>query len=187
MVIYSVMQSVEGFCSFLSNSSMLLEKSNNYSGTLLFHAAGIVDLWYPLQAVHFARHPYSDTTTPINTTVTITSIAMSQSKSARMSQQNSVFARSRHTAKAAFCASQHKKRLFIVLFQEQRALRKVIPADPLHSPGCARRSGRRRYPPENPAACPSASADRGRSGGWWSWAPWPDRRTGSRSPSPPEP
>ena len=40
MVIYSVMQSVEGFCSFLSNRSMLLEKSNNYSGTLLFHAAG---------------------------------------------------------------------------------------------------------------------------------------------------
>ena len=118
MVIYSVMQSVEGFCSFLSNSSMLLEKSNNYSGTLLFHAAGIVDLWYPLQAVHFARHPYSDTTTPINTTATITSIAMSQSKSARLSQQNSGSALSRHTAKAAFHANWHKKRLFIVLFQE---------------------------------------------------------------------
>ena len=44
--------------------------------------------------------------------------------------------------KAAFRALQHKKRLFIVLFQKQRALRKLIPADPLRSPGCARRSGR---------------------------------------------
>ena len=44
--------------------------------------------------------------------------------------------------KAAFRASQHKKRLFIVLFQEQRALRMLIPAGPLRSPGCARRSGR---------------------------------------------
>ena len=34
--------------------------------------------------------------------------------------------------KAAFRASQHKKRLFIVLFQEQRALRKLIPAGPLY-------------------------------------------------------
>ena len=55
MVIYSVMQSVEGFCSFLSNSSMLLEKSNNYSGTLLFHAAGIVDLWYSPSGCPFCR------------------------------------------------------------------------------------------------------------------------------------
>ena len=92
-----------------------------------------------------------------------------------------------YQAKAAFRAKQHKKRLFIVLFQEQRALRKLIPADPLRSRESARRSGRHRYLPENPAACPSASADRGRSGGWWSWAPWPDHRTGSRSPSPPEP
>ena len=44
--------------------------------------------------------------------------------------------------KAAFRASQHKKRLFIVLFQEQRALWMLIPAGPLRSPGCARRSGR---------------------------------------------
>ena len=55
MVIYSVMQSVEWFCSFLSNSSMLLEKSNNYSGTLLFHAAGIVDLWYAPSGCPFCR------------------------------------------------------------------------------------------------------------------------------------
>lgn len=44
------MQSVEGFCSFLSNRSMLLEKSNNYSGTLLFHAAGDT-IWSPLTRV----------------------------------------------------------------------------------------------------------------------------------------
>ncbi len=80
-----------------------------------------------------------------------------------------------------------QKAAFIILFQEQRALRKLIPAGPLRSRESARRSGRHRYLPENPAACPSASADRDRSGGWWSWAPWPDRRTGSRSPSPPEP
>jgi len=43
--------------------------------------------------------------------------------------------------KAAFRAKQHKKRLFIVLFQEQRALWMLIPAGPLRSPGCARRSG----------------------------------------------
>ena len=89
--------------------------------------------------------------------------------------------------KAAFRANQHKKRFFIVLFQEQRALRKVIPADPLRSPGCARRSGHHHCLPAHPAACPSASTGRGRSGGWWSWAPWPDRRRGSRSPSPPWP
>ena len=112
MVIYSVMQSVEEFCSFLSNSSMLLEKSNNYSGTLLFHAAGIVDLWSPLQAVHFAGHPYSDTTMPINTTATITSIAMSQSKSARLSQQTSVFARSRHTYKSRLSCLAAQKAAF---------------------------------------------------------------------------
>ena len=34
---------------------MLLEKSNNYSGTLLFHAAGIVDLWYPPSGCPFCR------------------------------------------------------------------------------------------------------------------------------------
>ena len=187
MVIYSVMQSVEGLCSFLSNSSMLLKKSNNYSGTLLFHAAGIVDLWSPLQAVHFAGHPYSDTTMPINTTATITSIAMSQSKSARMSQQNNVFTLSCLTNKSRLSCQTAQKAAFIVLFQEQGALRKLIPADPLRSRESARRSERHRYPPENPAVCPSASADQGRSGGWWSWAPWPDRRTGSRSPSLPEP
>ena len=63
----------------------------------------------------------------------------------------------------------------------------VIPAGLLRSPGCARRSARRRSPPERPAACPWPSAGRGRSDEWWSWAPWPGRRTGSRSPSPPEP
>ena len=106
------MQSVEGFCSFLSNRSMLLEKSNNYSGTLLFHAAGIVDLWYPLQAVRFAGHPYSDTTMPINTTATITSIAMSQSKSARMSQQNNVFALSCLTSKSRLSCQTAQKAAF---------------------------------------------------------------------------
>ena len=58
--------------------------------------------------------------------------------------------------KAAFCVSQHKKRLFLVLFQEQRALRELIPAGPLRSRESARRSGRHRYPRGHPAACPSA-------------------------------
>ena len=42
--------------------------------------------------------------------------------------------------RAAFRAKQHKKRLCNVLFQEQRSLREIIPAGPLRSPGCARRS-----------------------------------------------
>ena len=66
---------------------------------------------------------------------------MSQAKSAHLSQQASVSARSRHTAKAAFRAKQHKKRLCNVLFQEKFGLRELIPAGPLRSPGCARRSG----------------------------------------------
>ena len=53
--------------------------------------------------------------------------------------------------KAALCASQHKKRLHYVPYS---GLRSIIPAGPLRSPGCARRSGHRRCPPESPAACP---------------------------------
>ena len=187
MVIYSVMQSVEWFCSFLSNSSMLLEKSNNYSGTLLFHAAGIVDLWYAPSGCPFCR-------ASLQRYYNADKYNRHNHEHCHVTIQKCPYV----TAKQHFCAlpPYSKSRLsclaaqkaaFIVLFQEQGALRKLIPADPLRSPGCARRSGRRRCPPENPAACPSASADQGRSGGWWSWAPWPDHRTGSRSPSLPEP
>lgn len=67
---------------------------------------------------------------------------MSQSKCARLSLQNSFFVHFLSNKEPPFKCITPKKRLFIVLFQEQRALRKVTPADPLRSPGCARRSGR---------------------------------------------
>ena len=67
---------------------------------------------------------------------------MSQSKCARMSLQNSFFVHFLSNKEPPFKCITPKKRLFIVLFQEQRTLRMLIPADPLRSPGCARRSGR---------------------------------------------
>jgi hypothetical protein len=67
---------------------------------------------------------------------------MSQSKCARLSLQNSFFVHFLSNKEPPFKCITPKKRLFIVLFQEQRALRMLIPADPLRSPGCARRSGR---------------------------------------------
>ena len=67
---------------------------------------------------------------------------MSQSKCARLSLQNSFFVHFLSNKEPPFKCITPKKRLFIVLFQEQRTLRMLIPADPLRSPGCARRSGR---------------------------------------------
>ena len=167
---------------------MLLEKSNNYSGTLLFHAAGIVDLWYPPSGCPFCRaslQRYYNADKSHRRNHEHCHVTIQKCPYVTAKQRFYTFLPNK--TKAAFRALQHKKRLFIVLFQEQRTLRKLIPAGPLRSRESARRSGRHRYLPENPAACPSASADRGQSGGWWSWAPWPDRRTGSRNPSLPEP
>ena len=67
---------------------------------------------------------------------------MSQSKCARLSPQNSFFVHFLPNKEPPFKCITPKKRLFIVLFQEQRALRMLIPAGPLRSRGCARRSGR---------------------------------------------
>ena len=48
----------------------------------------------------------------------------------------------------------HRGQRFDFLLQSQQAQIHLIPAGPLRSRGCARRSGHRRCPPGHPAACP---------------------------------
>ncbi len=52
------------------------------------------------------------------------------------------------------CGSVVEPQGFVVWFRGEQAV--LIPAGPLRSPGCARRSGHRRCPRGRPAACPSA-------------------------------
>ena len=121
---------------------MLLEKSNNYSGTLLFHAAGIVDLWYPPSGCPFCRaslQRYYNADKYHRRNHEHCHVTIQKCPYVTAKQRFYTFLPNK--TKAAFRALQHKKRLFIVLFQEQRTLRKLIPAGPLRSRESARRSG----------------------------------------------